>query len=64
MPVWLPAYEAVEGAFREDIRGRLLSISAASIDRILKPDEHLGRGRCGTKPGKLLRSEIPIRTTV
>jgi hypothetical protein len=64
MPVWLPAYEAVEGAFREDIRTRLLSISAASIDRVLKPYKHLGRGRCGTKPGSLLRSEIPIRTTV
>ena len=64
MPVWLPAYEAAEGVFREDIRCRLLSISAASIDRILKPYKHLGRGRCGTKPGSLLRSEIPIRTTV
>jgi hypothetical protein len=64
MPIWLPAYEAVEGAFREDIRIRLLSISAASIDRVLKPYKHLGRGRCGTKPGSLLRSEIPIRTTV
>jgi hypothetical protein len=64
MPVWLPAYEAVEGVFREDIRTRLLSISAASIDRVLKPYKHLGRGRCGTKPGSLLRSEIPIRTTV
>jgi len=64
MPIWLPAYEAVEGVFREDIRSRLLSISAASIDRVLKPYKHLGRGRCGTKPGSLLRSEIPIRTTV
>jgi hypothetical protein len=64
MPIWLPAYEAVEGAFREDIRIRLLSISAASIDRVLKPYKHLGRGRCGTKPGSLLRSEIPIRDTV
>jgi hypothetical protein len=64
MPVWLPAYETVEGTFRDDIRSRLLSISAASIDRVLKPYKHLGRGRCGTKPGSLLRSEIPIRTTV
>jgi len=64
MPIWLPAYEAVEGVFRDDIRTRLLSISAASIDRVLKPYKHLGRGRCGTKPGSLLRSEIPIRTTV
>ena len=34
LPIWLPAYEAVEGIFREDIRIRLLSISAASIDLI------------------------------
>jgi len=64
LPVWLPAYEQVQGVFREDIRVKLLSISAASIDRVLKPYKHLGRGRCGTKPGSLLRSEIPIRTTV
>ena len=24
--------------------------------------EHPGRGRCGTKPGNLLKTEIPIRT--
>jgi hypothetical protein len=29
MPIWLPAYEAVEGVFRDDIRARLLSMSAA-----------------------------------
>lgn len=64
MPEWLPAYEQVEGVFRDDIRSKLLSISPASIDRVLKPFKHLGRGRCGTKPGSLLRSEIPIRTNV
>jgi hypothetical protein len=64
MPVWLPAYEQVRVVFREDIRTKLLSISAASIDRVLKPYKYLGRGRCGTKLGSLLRSEIPIRTTV
>lgn len=46
MLVWLPAYEAVEVVFRDDIRARLLSISAASIVRVLKPYKHLGRGRC------------------
>ncbi len=64
IPVWLSAYEEVESVVREDICTRLLPISAASIDRVLKPYKHLGRGRCGTKPGSLLRSEIPIRTTV
>ena len=39
-------------------------MSAATLDRLLKPArvEHPGRGLCGTKPGSLLRSEIPIRT--
>jgi hypothetical protein len=46
MPVWLPAYEAVDGVFREGIRAKLLSISAASIDRVLQPYKHLSRGRC------------------
>lgn len=64
MPVWLPAYEQVQGTFREDIHAKLLRISPSSIDRVLKPYKYLGRGRCGTKPGSLLRSEIPIRTTI
>ena len=39
-------------------------LAPASLDRLLAParTEHPGRGRCGTKPGNLLRSEIPIRT--
>jgi len=31
VPIWLPAYYAVEGVFRKDIRTRRLSIRAASI---------------------------------
>jgi hypothetical protein len=39
-------------------------ISAASIDRLLAPCRaRLGaRGRCGTRPGTLLRRQIPVRT--
>lgn len=61
---WLPAYEAEYGAFRADIRERLLQISSSTIDRILKPYKYRGRGRCGTKPGELLREQIPISTSV
>ena len=61
---WLPAYEEVYGTFRSDIRERLLTISSATIDRILKPYKYRGRGRCGTKPGDLLRNQIPISTSV
>lgn len=38
-------------------------ISPATLDRLLAPARaEYVRGRCGTKPGNLLRTEIPIRT--
>jgi hypothetical protein len=42
----------------------LCSMSAATIDRRLAPDrKRLAiKGRSGTKPGSLLKSQIPIRT--
>jgi len=48
----------------KETRTKLLRISAATIDRLLKPErrKHELRGRCGTKPGTLLKKQIPIRT--
>ena len=48
----------------QETRTKLLSISAATIDRLLKPErrKHELRGRSGTKPGTLLKKQIPIRT--
>ncbi len=45
-------------------RKKLLSISAATVDRLLAPEPQKWalRGRCGTKPGTLLKHQIPIRT--
>lgn len=63
MPEWLPFYEGEHGEFLPEIRQKLLTISSSTIDRILKPYKYLGRGRCGTTPGTLLRSEIPISTS-
>lgn len=42
----------------------LVSMSAATIDRRLAPErkKHQLRGRSHTKPGSLLKSQIPIRT--
>jgi hypothetical protein len=42
----------------------LLDISAASIDRILAPARKsgVGKGRSTTKPGTLLKHQIPVRT--
>ena len=42
----------------------LVSMSAATIDRRLASEraKHQRRGRCTTKPGSLLKSQIPVRT--
>jgi Integrase core domain len=42
----------------------LVSMSAATIDRRLAPEraKYQLRGRVGTKPGSLLKSQIPVRT--
>ena len=48
----------------EEVRARLLAMSAATMDRMLQAVKvQLGRrGRCGTRPGTLLRSQVPVRT--
>ena len=49
----------------KETREKLLSISPATIDRLLEPDRRsmeLKKGRGGTKPGTLLKSQISIRT--
>lgn len=47
-----------------EVRAKLLCISAATIDRVLAPERQRlqVRGRAGTKPGSILRRQIPIRT--
>src|SRR5436190_6343368 len=61
---WLPYYERRFEPLSRVRRKLVYQISAATLDRLLAPARarHAGRGRCGTKPGSLLRSEIPIRT--
>ena len=65
IPLWIPFYKAHFGELPNDIYQSLLSISAASIDRVLKPirAKHGKRGLSGTKPGTLLKNQIPIRTS-
>ena len=48
----------------EDTAGLLVSMSAATIDRRLAPErrKHQIKGRAATKPGSLLKSQIPVRT--
>ena len=61
---WLPYYEKRFEPLSLRQRKLVHQVSAATLDRLLAPAraEYPGRGRCGTKPGGLLRSEIPIRT--
>jgi hypothetical protein len=63
LPLWLPFYEQHYGRLDPDIRSKLLSISPASIDRILHAVKLSSRKRrrCGTKPGSLIKNQIPIR---
>jgi hypothetical protein len=61
---WLPYYERRFGRVSHRQRLLLRQVSAATLDRLLATarTQSPGRGRCGTKPGSLLRTEIPIRT--
>jgi hypothetical protein len=47
-----------------EVRGKLMGVSAATIDRMLAPERARLRvkGRSGTKPGSILKRQIPIRT--
>jgi hypothetical protein len=58
LPLWLPHYT---GAVADG--ELLLAASAATLDRLLRPLRVRHRkGRCGTKPGGLLKTQIPVRT--
>ena len=61
---WLPHYENEQGLLDDLIRGQLYSISPSTIDRLLKPVrlKHPRKGISGTKPGRLLKNQIPIKT--
>ena len=60
---WLPHYEGEYGVLALPVRTALESISAASIDRVLQPARAKlqGKGRGGTKPGRWLKNQIPIK---
>jgi hypothetical protein len=61
--LWLPFYGKTFEPLTPGTRKLLLTISAASIDRALQPVRvKLRKGRCMTRPGTLLRNQIPIRT--
>jgi hypothetical protein len=60
--LWLPAYERRYGAVEESVKRRLKRMSPATMDRRSAPWRcRLKKRRGGTKPGSLLRSQIPVR---
>lgn len=64
IPLWLAAYAKEYGGLSLEVVKALRKISPASIDRLLEPTrvKYRGRGRTTTKPGTLLRKQIPIKT--
>lgn len=64
MPEWLPFYDEMYEPLSKTHKEQMLRMSPATIDRILKPSKakHKRYGLTGTKPGSLLRNQIPIKT--
>jgi hypothetical protein len=61
LPEWLPAYESDHRRLDPDLREQLLRASPRTLDRLLGPHRAQQRRRARTRPGSLLRQEIPIR---
>lgn len=65
LPLWLPHYPKHFGSLLPCQRTLLRDISAATLDRLLAAHRATARrGLCGTKPGSLLRTQVPIQGAV
>lgn len=64
LPLWLSGYAQEYGNLPTEVTDAFNTISPTTIDRLLKPFrvKYKGRGRSTTKPGTLLRKQIPIKT--
>jgi len=61
LPLWLPHNH--DPRITPEIRVKLLKVSAATIDRLLKPIKQKSKpkGLSSTKPGFFLKAKIPLR---
>jgi hypothetical protein len=65
LPLWLPHYERHYGKLLPTQKKLLARVSAATLDRLLSDRKaHRGKGLAGTRPGTLLRQQIPIQGEV
>lgn len=63
LPLWLPYYSEEYEELSPEIYEGLLRMSASTMDRLLASSRvKCGRGLSGTKPGKILKKHIPIKT--
>jgi hypothetical protein len=64
LPCWLAPYQQTFGPLAAPIQQALRRVSPATIDRLLRAVRvHSARhARAATKPGRLLRHQLPIRT--
>ncbi|MCC6221330.1 MAG: integrase, partial [Deltaproteobacteria bacterium] len=62
MPAWLPYVEMEHECFLPEVREKLLTVSAPTIDRLLKR-YRAKRGKSFTRPG-VFREEIPIQENI
>jgi hypothetical protein len=63
LPEWLDYYKRRGAPLGEALKKRLLKISPAQIDRLLSSSrvKHPKKGLCTTRPGTILRHEVPTR---
>ena len=64
MADWVSSYEAHEKSVSADVREQLLAASPRTLDRLLRPLRVQARRPSLTRPGSLLRQQIPIRGSV
>ncbi len=63
LPEWLEHHQRRSAPLPEAFRKKLLTISPAQIDRLLRPArmQHPKKGLSATRPGTLLRHQVPTR---
>jgi len=62
IPLFLPHYKKY--ILPKEIKQKLMNISPATIDRLMAPmrTKYVGRGLATTKPGSIIKKQIPIKT--